>query len=253
MPQIPAARSTLAILRYLASRSGPVPAASLARSLGLPRSSAYQLIAVLMDEGFVVHYPEDRTYGLSSLIAELGTASLRSTRLARLASPLMEKLVARSPIPVVAHLAVLSGTEVVYAARVQGLRAPTTVSAIGVHLPAHLTATGRALLALLPATQVRALYPHKRQLTLRTEVGPSALAELDTVLAQTRERGWATELGEITPEYASVGAAAVDRNEYPAAAIGLTFRADAADNAWTELGSATAETTASLSARLSGR
>ncbi len=253
MPQIPAARSTLAILRYLASRSGPVPAASLARALGLPRSSAYQLIAVLMDEGFVVHYPEDRTYGLSSLIAELGTASLRSTRLARLASPLMEKLVARSPIPVVAHLAVLSGTEVVYAARVQGLRAPTTVSAIGVHLPAHLTATGRALLALLPATQVRALYPHKRQLTLRTEVGPSALAELDTVLAQTRERGWATELGEITPEYASVGAAAVDRNEYPAAAIGLTFRADAADNAWTELGSATAETTASLSARLSGR
>ena len=253
MPQIPAARNTLAILRYLASRSGPVPAASLARALGLPRSSAYQLIAVLMDEGFVVHYPEDRTYALSSLVAELGTASLRSTRLARLASPLMEKLVARAPIPVVAHLAVLSGTDVVYAARVQGLRAPMTVSAIGVHLPAHLTATGRALLSLLPATQVRALYPSKKQLTLRTSVGPSTLSGLDGVLAETRERGWATELGEITAEYASVGAAAVDRNDYPAAAIGLTFRSDAVGIQWHSLGSATAETTDALSARLSGR
>ena len=253
MSQIPAARSTLAILRYLASRSGPVPAASLARAVGIPRSSTYQLIAVLMDEGFVVHYPEDRTYGLSSLIAELGSASLRSARLATLATPLMEKLVARSSIPVVAHLAVLSGADVVYAARVQGLRAPTTVSAIGVHLPAHLTATGRALLARLPAAQVRALYPSKRQLTLRTEVGPTSLAELDGVLADTRASGWATELGEITANYASVAAAAVDGNDYPAAAIGLTFRGDAVGKTWGELGAATAETSSALSARLAGR
>jgi DNA-binding IclR family transcriptional regulator len=253
MTQIPAARHTLAIVRFLASRSGPVPAATLSRSLGLPRSSTYQLIAVLMDEGFVVHYPEDRTYGLSSLVAELGTASLRSTRLARLATPLMEKLVASAPIPVVAHLAVLSGTDVVYAARVQGLRAPMTVSAIGVHLPAHLTATGRALLALLPKAQVRALYPDRSKLTLRTTIGPSSLAELDGVLLATRDRGWATELGEITSDYASVGAAAVDRNDYPSAAIGLTFRADSGDDGWADLGTATSETARALSARLSGR
>jgi len=253
MSQIPAARNTLAIVRFLASRSGPVPAATLARALQLPRSSTYQLIAVLMDEGFVVHYPEDHTYGLSSLVAELGTASLRTTRLARLATPLMEKLVGRVSIPVVAHLAVLSGTDVVYAARVQGLRAPMTISAIGVHLPAHLTATGRALLALLPKTQVRALYPNKRQLTLRTAVGPSGLGDLDGILLATRDRGWATEIGEITSEYASVGAAAVDRNDYPSAAIGLTFRADAVGDAWADLGGATAETARALSARLSGK
>ena len=114
-------------------------------------------------------------------------------------------------------------------------------------------ATGRAMLALLPATQVRALYPSKRQLTLRTAVGPSSLAGLDGVLAETRARGWATELGEITTEYASVGAAAVDRNDYPAAAIGITFRADAAGELWPQLGVATAETAAALSARLLGR
>ena len=146
----------------------------------------------------------------------------------------------------------LSGTDVVYAARVQGLRAPMTVSAIGVHLPAHLTATGRALLSRLPAAQVRALYPSKKQLTLRTGIGPSTLAGLDAVLSETRDRGWATELGEITAEYASVGAAATDRNDYPAAAIGLTFRSDAVGDQLGALGSATAATTDALSARLSG-
>lgn len=63
MPRIPAARNTLAVLRYLAGRSGPVRASTLARDLGMPRSSVYQLVRVMMDEGFVVHYPEDRPTG----------------------------------------------------------------------------------------------------------------------------------------------------------------------------------------------
>jgi len=114
----------------------------------------YQLLAVMRDEGFLVHYPEDGTYGLSGLVAELGTASRRTERLDRLARPLLERLVGAAPVPVVAHLAVLGGSDVIYAGRVQGFRAPTTVSSIGVRLPAHLTATGRAMLAALPAAQV---------------------------------------------------------------------------------------------------
>ena len=249
---IPAARNTLAVLRYLASRSGPVRASTLARDLGLPRSSAYQLIAVMTDEGFLVHYPEDGTYGLSSLVAEIGSATLRSERLSRLARPLMERLVAAARIPVVAHLAVLGGSDVIYAARVQGFRAPTTVSNVGVRLPAHLTATGRAMLARLPHTQVRALYPTRDRLTRRVESGPSTLGELDELLAATRERGWALEEGDVTAEYGSVAAAASDRNEYPVAAIGVTFRVDAAGD-WAELGRATVATAATLTERLTGR
>jgi DNA-binding IclR family transcriptional regulator len=251
-PDVPAARHTLAVLRYLASRSGPVRASTLARDLGMPRSSVYQLIAVMRDEGFLVHYPEDGTYGLSGLMAELGTASRQTERLGRLARPLLERLVEAAGVPVVAHLAVLGGSDVIYAGRVQGFRAPTTVSSIGVRLPAHLTATGRAMLAALPAAQVRALYPSRVLLTHRNEAGPSTLAELDRLLADTRERGWATELGDVTPEYASVGAAAADHNGYPVAAIGLTFRREAVDDPKI-LGQATVETAAALTARLTGR
>ena len=251
---MPAARSALRVLRVLAARGGPLRATTLARELDVPRSSMYQLLAVLRDEGFVVHYPEDRTYGLSDLVAQLGSAATAAERIGRLARPLLERLVASAPVPVVAHLAVLGGAEVVYAGRVQGFRAPTTVSEVGVRLPAHLTATGRAMLAALPRPQLRALYPSRDALTHRNAAGPSTLAELDALLVIARGRGWASEDGDVTPEYASVGATALDRNGYPAAAIGLTFlRAAVGETSRNELSAATVDAAAALTSRLTGR
>jgi DNA-binding IclR family transcriptional regulator len=254
MVAVPAARNTLRILSYLAERSGPVRASTLARDLELPRSSVYQLVRVMLDEGYLVHYPEDQAYGLSGRLVEIGSSSLRSARLGRLAGPLLERLVADAGIPTVAHLGVLSAADVMYVARVQGFRAPTTVSNIGVRLPAHLTATGRAMLARLPAAQVRALYPHRDGLVLRAGDVPRTLSALDELLADTRSRGWAIERGDITREYSSVAASAVDRTGHPVAAVGLTFRSAAADvTDWTRLGSAVVTTADALTARLLGR
>ena len=239
------------MLGYLARRSGPVRAATLARDLGMPRSSVYQLIAVMMDEGFLVHYPEDQAYGLSGLLSEIGTSSSRTARIAQLAQPLLQRLVAQSPIPVVAHLAALIGPDVIYIAKVQGFRAPTTVSRIGVRLPAHLTATGRSLLAALPAPQVTALYPHDADLIVRAGTGPRTRSQLDAILERCRTDGWAREDGEITADYASVGAAALDRNDYPSAAVGLTFLGGAASTEdWGALGELVSATAAALTGRL---
>jgi len=253
MPRIPAARNTLAMLRYLAAHSGPVRASTLARDLRMPRSSVYQLVRVMMEEGFVVHYPEERAYGLSALVVEIGSASLQTARLGRLAHPLMERLVSDSAVPVVAHLAVLTGNEVTYVGKVQGIRAPTTISSVGVRLPAHLTATGRAMLAQLPAGQVRALYPTREALIRRVGPRPSTLAELDALLRQTRDRGWALELGDVQSDYSSVGAAALDHKGFPIAGIGVTFRTGVKLDAVEALGAAVVSTAAALGARAIGR
>jgi DNA-binding IclR family transcriptional regulator len=205
----------------------------------------------MMDEGFLVHYPEDQAYGLSGLLSEIGNSSSRTARIGQLAGPLLERLVTQSPIPVVAHLATLTGSDVIYIAKVQGFRAPTTVSRIGVRLPAHLTATGRSLLAALPSSQVTALYPHDADLIVRAGAGPRTRAQLDDILQRCRADGWAREDGEITGDYASVGAAALDRNDYPSAAVGLTFVGSGATAAdWQILGDQVKGTAAALTARL---
>ena len=141
-----------------------------------------------------------------------------------------------------------------YVSRVQGFRAPTTVSRIGVRLPAHLTATGRSLLAALPASQVTALYPHRSDLVSRGATGPRSRGELDRILDRSRADGWSRENGDITADFASVGAAVLDRNDYPTAAVGLTFRGDAAgEDDWLAIGVSVRDTAAALRARLIGR
>lgn len=250
---VPAARNALRMLRVLAERTAPVPASTLARQLGMPRSSLYQLARAMMDEGFLVHYPEERAYGLSALVTEIGAGMLQTERLRRLAHPLLERLVVDAAIPLVANLVVLTGAEVTYVDRLSAPRAPTTVSSIGVRLPAHLTATGRSALAAMPRQQVRALYPHRDALYRRTGPGPSTLAELDELLRTAHERGWAEEEGDITGGYSSVAAAVLDRNEYPIAAIGVTFRTGPDEAARAELGETVAVAASTLTARLRGR
>ncbi|TQL47727.1 IclR family transcriptional regulator [Homoserinimonas aerilata] len=254
MGTVPAARDTLRVIRLLAARSGPVRAATIARELGLPRSSTYQLLRTLQDEGFVIHSPEHQGYALGALLGEIGSSVLASNTLARLAGPVLERLVAETKRPLVAHLGLLQHDDVVYASKIAAARAPAVVTSIGVRLPAHLTATGRSMLAALPPAQFEAIYSVDAPLPRRTSHGPSTTAELQRMLEETRERGWATEDGDITLPYASVAAPVLDHNDYPAASVGLTFRGASVDDAERmRLGRAVRSAAETLSRRIRGR
>lgn len=253
MTSVPAARSTLRIIRYLAEHSGPVRAATIGRDLNLPRSSVYHLLRVMQQEGFIVHSPEHQGFALAPLLGEIGSSVLASNALAQLGTPVLERLIAETKLPVVAHLGVLQHGDVVYASKVAAARAPAVVTNIGVRLPAHLTATGRAMLAALPIAQFDAIYSDP-VLPLRTAKGPTSVLELTELLTQVRERGWATEDGDIDLAYASVAAAVLDHNDYPAASVGLTFRRTLVDDAqWTRFGRAVSAAAATLSRRIRGR
>lgn len=251
MPNMPAARNALRVLGLMAEQSGPVRAATIARELGLPRSSAYQLLQVMRDEGFLIHYPELGAFGPSSRVHQIGSRVLAATRLAQLGQPILDRLVGSTPVPATAHLAVLAGADVAYAARGQGRRSPTTVSRVGVRLPAERTATGRALLAAMADDQVRALIPNDA--ALRGD-RITRRSQLTRVLSETRERGWATEHGDVDGAYGSTAAAALDASGYPAAAIGLTFRLDDVDErAWAALGRGCQQAAGQLARRLGAR
>jgi len=226
---VPAARQTLAVLQALARAPGPVPAAALARDLRLPRSTTYALLAELEAAGFVVHLPEERRYGLGVGAFEIGTAYLRQEPLARLARPVLARLV--EAIGQSAHLAVLHGREVLYIVEERAPGRPRLVTDVGVRLPAPLTASGRAVLAGLSAAQVRALYPDPSAFVDRHGAGPRTPAQLSRLLATARTAGYATEDGEVTPGLASVAAAVHDHTGHPVAGAAVTFPAEDVDEA----------------------
>lgn len=254
--QVPAATRALRVLRALATAPGPMSASAIASTAGMPRSTTYHLLTAMADEGFVVHYPEEQRWGLGVAAVEIGSAYLRHDPLERLGRPLLVRLVSRtsSVVPAVAHLGVLHGRELLYLLKESPVTPVTLVTEVGVRLPAHLTASGRALLTGLPAAQVRALFPDSAAFVDRTGHGPRTLAQLRALLAEQRRDGYAAERDCITVGYASVAAAAYDHDDRPVASVGLTYRHDAApDDALPQLADAVVATAGELTRRLRGR
>src|SRR3954452_22748602 len=112
MPNAVSAGQALAVLQLIARHPEPVPAASIARDLGLPRSSVYHLLKVLHARGYVTHYVEERRFGLGQAAYELGSAYQRQAPLARVARAPMRRLVDQCGRN--AHFATLDGRDVIY-------------------------------------------------------------------------------------------------------------------------------------------
>lgn len=252
MANAPAAGQALELLMLLARHTEPLPAAAIARELGLPRSSTYHLLTVLREHGFVTHLAEDRRYGLGVAAYELGSAYQRQAPLQRIARPVLGRLVDITTHN--AHLAVLHGRDVLYVIEERAPGRPLLVSDVGVRLPATLTASGLAMLAELPAAQLRALFPHKDVLVQRNGRGPATIADLRRLLVDVRTRGYAEENGQVTEGLASVARAVLDHTGHPVAGVAVTYRSDEVDPAERELlVTAVGRAAAAVSARLGAR
>ncbi len=248
-PQVPAADQTLRILSFLARQRGPVAARTIATQLDVPRSSVYHLLATLEEHGFVVHLPAERRWGLGTAAFELAGGYARQQPLARLGRSLIAALADRTGES--AHLAVMTGRDVLYIVEERAPRRPALVTDVGVRLPAHLTATGRAMLAALPREQVRALYPDASAFADRTGRGPRTPGELREVLRRVRADGFATEHGEVTLGLRSVGVAVRDHAGWPVAAMAVTWPDDGGHDA-AAFAALVADAAAGLAGRLYG-
>lgn len=244
--QVPAAHNTLRILSYLAGRPAPVAASAIARELELPRSTVYHLLTTLAAHGFVLHMKEDRRWGLGTSAFELAGGYARQQPLARIGRPLFAALSDR--LGESTHLAVMSGGDVLYIVEERAPRRPTLVTDVGVRLPAHLTASGRAMLAALPREQVRALYPDATAFPDRTGLGPRTPTQLRELLRIVRSRGYATEDSEIADGLRSVGAVVRDHAGWPIASVAVTWGNASLDE--NELADAVRETASVLESRL---
>ena len=223
--KIPAASRTLELLKAMAEIGQPTTATRLAQKLEIPRSSIYQLLEILKAQGFAIHYPEQRRWALGLAAWELGSAYQRHEPLERLARPVLQRLVAElaKVTSVVGHLGILDGSDVLYLLEERPAQSLRLVTDVGVRLPAHLTASGRSMLAKLDSKQLSASF-RGRELSIRTGLGPTNLTALSSLLTKEREQGYALEVDEVSLGYASVGVAIVDHLEHPIAGLAITLQ-----------------------------
>jgi len=237
------------VLKFLASQPEPVALDRIARAVGMPRSTAYHLVNAMIEEGFVVHLADDSRFGLGISAYEVGQGFSRQAPLQRIARRPLAMLV--DELGQSAHLAVLHGRDVLYVLEERAPGRPPLVTDVGVRLPAQLTASGRAMLAALPAAQVRALFPDRDAFVERYGDGPTSLSALRSMLVDVRADGFARENGSVTPGFSSVAAAVLDHNGMPLAGVAVTFATHATIDL-PRAAAAVTRTASTLSRRISG-
>jgi len=216
---VPALARGLALLECFGSGREELSLVELARGVGMTRSAAYRLVYTLAELGFLVRHPERKSYRLGPRVLSLGFAYLASQEIAEIARPHLEALRDRTDCS--AHLGVLDGTEIVYIARFADKKALTSRITIGTRFPAHATSMGRAILAQLPADDVRRRF-NGRVLARFSAATPTTLKALQTVLEADRARGHVVSRSSFEAGIASVAAPILDADGDAVAAINIS-------------------------------
>jgi DNA-binding IclR family transcriptional regulator len=206
---VPGLERGLNILRLFRRDRTAIGAPEIARELGIPRSTVHRLVQTLEEMGFLRRAEHGGAYALGPAVLTIGFEYLGSLDIVQLSNPVLTRL--RDETNYSTHLAIRNGTEIVYLSRHASRATIASNISVGSALPAHATVIGRVILADLDAAELAALFPGKRLKTY-TEHTPPTLAALTKILADDRERGYATSTSFYENGVTSVAAPVRDRS-----------------------------------------
>jgi DNA-binding IclR family transcriptional regulator len=215
----------LSVLEALAQHSR---LADIAAETGLAKSTVHRILQSLVGWGFA-RADGNGGYLPGPRILTLAGRVMNRFDPVRHAAPALRDLRDTTGLPV--HFAIRNGDEAVYVEKLEGSRPYQMRSRIGMSIPLHTTAIGKAVLAHLSPAEVTDIVA-RTGLTRMTEKSIGSVAALRRQLDEARERGYAVDAGENDPGICCVGAAVFD---HTGAAMGgvsvsaLTFDLDVAD------------------------
>jgi DNA-binding IclR family transcriptional regulator len=213
---VPAVARALAVMDLLARERKPMNMAGLATALDLPRSSMHGLCNTLLSFGYLKR-ADNGSLQIGPGVMSLAEAFVASTNVASEFDALWRDAGAPDETLI---LSVLNGAEVVYVGVRNSARPLGLGFNIGMRLPAHLAATGKAMLAHLDTRAVRSLYPAGPLARLAVG-GVRSSAALMKELALTRERGYSIDDEGVREGVYSMAAPVFDAAGHPVAGIAV--------------------------------
>jgi DNA-binding IclR family transcriptional regulator len=209
-----------ALLKALAADPGGMGLADLAAAASLPESTAWRLLATLIDEGLVERASDGSGRYLMGLETfRLGSAVLQRLGIGQNVLTYLEELAAGTGETV--NLGALHGFHVLYLQKVESqhtLRASLTVGSATV--PAHCSASGKMLLAHLTPNRLRGLLDANDLVAL----GPNTITDRDALLEELtriRDRGFSVDDMEFGPDIRAVAAPVRDHSAAVIAAVAV--------------------------------
>jgi IclR family acetate operon transcriptional repressor len=209
--------NALRILQMLRD-SGQVRVSEAAAELGIARSTAHRLLAMLVYRDFAVQ-AEDRSYRPGPAVAAQPLRAEPAQRLRQVMRPHMEALC--DQVAETINLMVRLGTQTRFLHTVESAQVLRVGDRQGTILPAWKTSGGKVLLAQLPDAQLTALLrgPGGRPPEGMTAAGRRALVH---ELRLVRDQGYAENIEESESGVCAIGLCVRDKAGEPAAALSVS-------------------------------
>ncbi|MFB9951903.1 IclR family transcriptional regulator C-terminal domain-containing protein [Rhizobium puerariae] len=211
------------ILEIIGNAPGSVGQAVLAEKTGIPRATLYRILAALISRGLVRADPLSQNYTLGFSFLELAQNAWSSSDLASIASVELRRL--RDLTGETSYLAVQEGSHVLALGRFESAHDKRSNARLGALKPMHCTSQGKAILSHFSGAQLQQVLGG--ELTAFTDKTITDPDQLRAHLSIVRARGYAMDDEEIVLGTRCVGAAILDPEGKPLAAIsvaGPTFR-----------------------------
>jgi IclR family transcriptional regulator, acetate operon repressor len=244
-----AIEKTLAMLEAVAAAEGGSSLAELSARVGVPKPTAHRILQILTEGRYVVPDGKGSYQPGPALVALAGNifGSLQFARPARAAV-----LSLREKTGHTVHLAIRNGDRAIYVDKAEADRPFQMVSRVGMSIPLHCTAIGKAILSALPEAETRGLLS-SAGLERRTPHTLTSVAEVLADIESVRRRGYAIDNEENEAGVRCVGAAIYNSIGDVMGAVSisaLTFllSPDKVDEAGHAVRSAAAEISATLGA-----
>jgi IclR family transcriptional regulator, KDG regulon repressor len=144
----------LDVLEMLGNRPDGCTAVEVADATGLSRPTVHRMLGAFTRRGYVRQGPGIGQYRLGFHLVELASGTLAALQLRQEAHPYLRRLSEAAGETV--HLTVLEDGHIVYIDKMESDAANIRMaSRIGGRMPVHCTASGKAILSLLPEAEVR--------------------------------------------------------------------------------------------------
>lgn len=224
-PTVPAVARAVQTLEVVAGSANGMTLTEIARAIGAPKSSCLAVCTTLVEAGMLVRSSAG-SYQLGLKVVQLGRSYLGRSDISAEFRRVDDELGLLPDDTIV--LSVLNGREVTYVDTRHGARPVAMHYEIGMRLPAHCTASGKALLATLTPAAVAGLYRDGR-LDALTPHSIGTLSELRAELDRIRVRGYAVDDEETALGMVCFGVAILDPGGRPVGAISVSMVKAAVD------------------------
>ncbi|MFC9232931.1 IclR family transcriptional regulator C-terminal domain-containing protein [Streptomyces decoyicus] len=213
------ARGLITLTAFGAGRA-ELPLTAVAEATGLARATARRALITLEHLGYLA--TDGKLFRPTPKVLELGFAHLSGLTLPDIAQPHLVALVER--VHDSASMAVLSGDDIQYAARVPTVRIMSVNITLGTRFPAYPTSMGRVLLADLPPAELsaRLALTDLAPLTRHTVTDPGQLLAL---LEDVRRHDYALVDEELEEGLRSLAVPVRDRTGRVVSAVNVSTHA----------------------------